>query len=247
VSVTNNVYQPQPTPVMTIDEMLTNPEYPIALTDSVTISEIRARVREEENQKYMSRREIEEKVKRCCEISEDIHLAVKNMQEHVYRLDIHFRFLRQIMAIDDSEIEAYIKEISLYPSPSNPEEEEESNQEKLSSFKFASTSSSKSEGVVKDVVEDVVEEVEETIPVYEIQDVEEDVPVDLIDVDDVVDVADNMVENQENQEENTKENFEENGDVPTNNNVSIFAPLRAQVRSNGIFGNSNMKKFQTIY
>lgn len=243
----NNIYQPQPTPVMTIEEMLTNPEYPISLSDSVTVSEIRARVREEENQKYMSRREIEEKVKRCCEISEDIHLAVKNMQEHVYRLDIHFRFLRQIMAIDDSEIEAYIKEISLYPSPSNPEEEEEDNHaEKLSSFQFASTSSSKPELPVsnpEDVEDvDVVEDVEETIPVYEIEDVEEeDVPVDLIDV------VENQ-EDQEDQEENTKENFEDNNDLPTNNNnVSIFAPLRAQVRPNGIFGNSNMKKFQTIY
>ena len=240
----NNQYQP--TPVMTIEEMLANPEYPLPLSDSVTISEIRARVREEENQKYMSRREIEEKVKRCCEMSEDIHLAVKNMQEHVYRLDIHFRFLRQIMAIDDSEIEAYIKEISLYPSPSNSEEEENDNHvEKLSSFQFASTSSSQPELPVPhpdDVVEEVeevedVEDVEETIPVYEIEDdlVEEDVPVDLIDV----------VDNQENQEENTNDN----NDLPTNNNnnVSIFAPLRAQVRSNGIFGNNSMKKFQTIY
>ena len=179
-------------------------------------------------------------------MSEDIHLAVKNMQEHVYRLDIHFRFLRQIMAIDDSEIEAYIKEISLYPSPSNSEEEENDNHvEKLSSFQFASTSSSQPELPVPhpdDVVEEVeevedVEDVEETIPVYEIEDdlVEEDVPVDLIDV----------VDNQENQEENTNDN----NDLPTNNNnnVSIFAPLRAQVRSNGIFGNNSMKKFQTIY
>ena len=252
----NNHYQP--TPVMTIEEMLANPEYPLPLSDSVTISEIRARVREEENQKYLSRREIEEKVKRCCEISEDIHLTVKNMQEHVYRLDIHFRFLRQIMAIDDSEIEEYIKEISLYPSGSTQEEEEDNHIEKLSSFKFASTSSAEPKLPLPkaEEVEEVeeVEDVEDTIPVYEMEDdlVEEGVSVDRLDVVDVIDVGDvddnngEIIDVEENQEDNTKEN----GDLPTSSNVSIFAPLRPQVRSNGIFGNNsmtNMKKFQTIH
>jgi hypothetical protein len=252
ISITNNGIENnvnnhyQPTPVMTIEEMLANPEYPLPLSDSVTISEIRARVREEENQKYLSRREIEEKVKRCCEISEDIHLAVKNMQEHVYRLDIHFRFLRQIMAIDDSEIEEYIKEISLYPSGSTQEEEEDNHIEKLSSFKFASTSSAEPKLPLPKAEE--VEEVEDTIPVYEMEDdlVEEGVSVDRLDVIDVGDVDDNngeIIDVEEIQEDNTKEN----GDLPTSSNVSIFAPLRPQVRSNGIFGNNSMKKFQTIH
>jgi hypothetical protein len=64
----------------------------------------------------MSRREIEEKVTRCVEISEMAEKAVKNMQQHVHRIDLHFRFLRQIMAIDDSEIESYVRDMMMIPS-----------------------------------------------------------------------------------------------------------------------------------
>jgi hypothetical protein len=102
--------------IQTVDDMIRNPEHVVDLTDTMTVKEIREKIRSEEQQRYMSRREIEEKVTRCVEISEMAEKAVKNMQQHVHRIDLHFRFLRQIMAIDDSEIESYVRDMMMIPS-----------------------------------------------------------------------------------------------------------------------------------
>jgi hypothetical protein len=102
--------------VQTVDDMIRNPAHVVDLTDTMTVKEIREKIRSEEQQRYMSRREIEEKVTRCVEISEMAEKAVKNMQQHVHRIDLHFRFLRQIMAIDDSEIESYVRDMMMIPS-----------------------------------------------------------------------------------------------------------------------------------
>jgi len=99
----------------TIDEMLMNPSNMVDLSDTMTVQEIREKIRDQENQKYMTRRETEEKVRHCIDISEHAERAVKNMQQHVRQIDLHFRFLRQIMAIDDSEIESYVKELMMQP------------------------------------------------------------------------------------------------------------------------------------
>ena len=101
----------------TLEEIVVRPDHVVDLSDTMLVKEIREKIRSEEQQRYMSRKEIEEKVQRCVEIADMAEKAVKNMQQHVQRIDLHFRFLRQIMAIDDSEIETYVRDMMM-TSPS---------------------------------------------------------------------------------------------------------------------------------
>lgn len=114
VPMTTTVFPEQP---KTLEEIVVRPDHVVDLSDTMLVKEIREKIRSEEQQRYMSRKEIEEKVQRCVEIADMAEKAVKNMQQHVQRIDLHFRFLRQIMAIDDSEIETYVRDMMM-ASPS---------------------------------------------------------------------------------------------------------------------------------
>ena len=79
--------------------------------DEQRIQELRNQIRSEESQKYMTRAEIERKVVECTTICTETQALVKSLEKRVQQIDLHFRFIRQIIAVDDSEIQTYIRSL----------------------------------------------------------------------------------------------------------------------------------------
>jgi len=76
------------------------------------VNDIREQVRTEETQKYMSRIEIEDKVRACEKICRDMEDTVRQVKKRLYQIDLHFSYIRQIMAVDDEELQMYVDDMS---------------------------------------------------------------------------------------------------------------------------------------
>lgn len=76
------------------------------------VNDIRAQVRTEETQKYMSRIEIEDKVRACERMCRDVEEGVRQVKKRLYQIDLHFSYIRQIMAVDDEELQLYVDDMS---------------------------------------------------------------------------------------------------------------------------------------
>lgn len=90
------------------------------LQNAEAIEELKARIRDEVTQKYLSRAEIDEKVIHCVEICDEMRETVRDLKKRFFEIELHFRFLRQIMAVDDSEIEMYVRDLQAAVPPSEP-------------------------------------------------------------------------------------------------------------------------------
>lgn len=76
------------------------------------VNDIRQQVRTEETQKYMSRIEIEDKVRTCEKICREMEDSVRQVKKRLYQIDLHFSYIRQIMAVDDEELQMYVDDMS---------------------------------------------------------------------------------------------------------------------------------------
>lgn len=81
------------------------------IQNAQAIEELKAKIRDEITQKYLSRAEIDEKVLHCVEICDSMRETVTDLKKRFFEIELHFRFLRQIMAVDDSEIEMYVRDL----------------------------------------------------------------------------------------------------------------------------------------
>jgi len=79
---------------------------------NAVVNDIREQVRTEETQKYMSRIEIEDKVRSCEKICREMEDTVRQVKKRLYQIDLHFSYIRQIMAVDDEELQMYVDDMS---------------------------------------------------------------------------------------------------------------------------------------